>query len=129
MLAKGLVIDSKTQDVLPKATIFVTDKNGNIIDENGNIIFKTDGQIGPHIFKYDGKQSMFLPSREEWGSRGMKCTSVFTFQGSEEDLDISSNWKLTNCFCDDKECQSFSEVRNGSVTWWFDEPYWGCKCD
>ena len=31
MLAKGQVIDSKSKEVLPQATIIVTDKDGNLI--------------------------------------------------------------------------------------------------
>ena len=32
MLANGLVVDSKTQEILPQATVYVTDGEGNIID-------------------------------------------------------------------------------------------------
>ena len=53
MLAKGLVIDSKTQDVLPKATIFVTDKNGNIIDENKKTSSDKDGEFTIDVFPAD----------------------------------------------------------------------------
>ena len=53
MLAKGLVIDSKTKDVLPKATILVTDISGNVIDEKRKTSSDVDGNFTIDVFPAD----------------------------------------------------------------------------
>ena len=53
MIAKGLVIDSKSQEALPKATIYVTDVDGNIVDENRKTSSDENGNFTIDVFPAD----------------------------------------------------------------------------
>ena len=55
MIAKGQVVDSKTKEILPQATVYLTDGYGNIIDNN-----KTTSGDKKGIFSIDVFPSDFL---------------------------------------------------------------------
>jgi len=53
MLAKGQVIDSKSKEVLPQATIIVTDKDGNLIDDGAKTKADKEGYFTIDVFPSD----------------------------------------------------------------------------
>ena len=53
MIAKGQIVDSKTQDILPQATIFVTDGEGNVIDDSKRESADKEGIFSIDVFPSD----------------------------------------------------------------------------
>ena len=53
MLAKGQVVDSKTKEILPQSTVFVTDGEGNVIDNNKKTSGNKEGVFTIDVFPSD----------------------------------------------------------------------------
>ena len=53
MLAKGKVVDSKTKEILPQSTVFVTDGEGNVIDNNKKTSGNKEGVFTIDVFPSD----------------------------------------------------------------------------
>ena len=53
MIAKGLVVDSKTNEALPQATIFVTDSSGVVVDDNKKTSSDKSGNFTIDVFPSD----------------------------------------------------------------------------
>ena len=53
MIAQGQIVDSKTQDILPQATIFVTDGEGNVIDDSKRASADKKGVFSIDVFPSD----------------------------------------------------------------------------
>jgi len=53
MLAKGQVVDSKTKEILPQSTVFVTDGEGNVIDNKKKTSGNKEGVFTIDVFPSD----------------------------------------------------------------------------
>lgn len=53
MIAKGQVVDSKTKEVLPQATVYVTDGKGNMLDANKSTSADKQGFFTIDVFPSD----------------------------------------------------------------------------
>lgn len=53
MLATGKVVDSKTKEILPQSTVFVTDGEGNVIDNNKKTSGNKEGVFTIDVFPSD----------------------------------------------------------------------------
>lgn len=53
MLAKGKVVDSKTKEILPQSTVFVTDGEGNVIDNKKKTSGNKEGVFTIDVFPSD----------------------------------------------------------------------------
>ena len=109
MLAKGLVIDSKTKDVLPKASIMVTDINGNVVDESRKTSSDKDGNFTIDVFpadyltlSYVGYKNKIVSIKDfssdvniipmKYNKSGEKTSDLFKgFRGDEVDDGVKRN--------------------------------------
>ena len=53
MLAKGQAVDSKTKEILPQSTVFVTDGEGNVIDNKKKTSGNKEGVFTIDVFPSD----------------------------------------------------------------------------
>tara|TARA_R110001599_G_scaffold238281_2_gene438047 strand:- start:638 stop:1042 length:405 start_codon:yes stop_codon:yes gene_type:complete len=53
MKARGQIIDSKTQEPLPRASIVISDNNGNVIDADKSATSDTEGIFEIDVFPSD----------------------------------------------------------------------------
>ena len=53
MLATGKVIDSKTKEILPQSTVFITDGQGNVIDDKKKTSGNKEGIFTIDVFPSD----------------------------------------------------------------------------
>ena len=116
MLAKGLVIDSKTKDVLPKATILVTDISGNVIDEKRKTSSDVDGNFTIDVFPADYLTISYIGYKN-------KIVSIKDFSSDTNIIPLAYNKKgaiTSDLFKGDRGDETDNGVlRNKPIKWYY----------
>ena len=98
MLANGLVVDSKTQEILPQATVYVTDGEGNIIDDKKKTSGNKKGLFTIDVFPSDFLTISYVGYKN-------KTVSIKDFSSGINTINLEYN----------KAGESLGGVLNGNV--------------
>ena len=116
MIAKGLVVDSKTNEPLPQATIFITDATGVVVDENKKTSSDKDGNFTIDVFPSDFLTISYVGYHN-------KTVSIKDFSSDVNVIQLKYNKsgeQTSDLFKDSRgDQQDDGVLKNKSIKWYY----------